>query len=65
VVSTSHDVAAGLNDHTLALSEKKDSKPTITGRIVISANGKNRTVTPSGTDANCKKISISYVYDNQ
>jgi hypothetical protein len=54
-----------INDHTLALTEKKDGKPTITGRIVISADGKNRTVTASGTDANGKKISITYVYDKQ
>ena len=54
-----------VNDHTLALSEKKDGKPTITGRIVISPDGKNRTVNATGTDANGKKISISYVYDRQ
>jgi hypothetical protein len=54
-----------VNDHTLALSEKKDGKPTITGRIVISPDGKNRTVAASGTDANGKKISINYVYDKQ
>ncbi len=54
-----------VNDHTLALSEKKDGKPTITGRIVISPDGKNRTVNATGTDANGKKISISYVYDKQ
>src|SRR5258706_10552089 len=32
------------NDRTLALSAKKDGKPTITGRIVISPDGENRTV---------------------
>ena len=52
-----------VNDHTLALTEKKGSKVTNTGRIVVSADGKNRTVTVSGTDANGKKIDITFVYD--
>jgi hypothetical protein len=54
-----------VNDHTLALTEKKGAKTTNTGRVVISANGKTRTVTVSGTDANGKKTSITFVYDKQ
>ena len=54
-----------VNDHTLALTEKKGGKTTNTGRVVVSADGKNRTVTASRTDADGKKISFTYVYDKQ
>ena len=51
--------------HTLALTEKKGDKTTNTGRVVISADGKTRTVTVSGTDASGKKTSTIFVYDKQ
>jgi hypothetical protein len=54
-----------VNDHTLALTEKKGGKVTITGRVVVSADGKTRTVTVNGTDANGKKMSVTFVYDKQ
>ena len=54
-----------VNDHTLALTEKKGSKVTNSGRIVVSADGKTRTVIVNGTDANGKKTSITFVYDKQ
>jgi hypothetical protein len=54
-----------VNDHTLALTEKKGGKTTNTGRVVVSADGKTRTVTVSGSDANGKKMSITFVYDKQ
>jgi hypothetical protein len=54
-----------VNDHTLALTEKKGGKTTNTGRVVVSADGKTRTVTVSGTDANGKKMSVTFVYDKQ
>jgi hypothetical protein len=54
-----------VNDHTLALTEKKGGKITNTGRVVVSADGKTRTVTVSGTDANGKKTSVTFVYDKQ
>jgi hypothetical protein len=44
---------------------KKDGKVTINGRIVISADGKNRTLTVSGTDAKGNKIKYTAVYDKQ
>src|SRR5258705_13915155 len=34
-----------INNHTLALTAKQGGKVTLTGRIVVSANGKTRTVT--------------------
>ena len=54
-----------INDHTLQLTNKKDGKPTITGSITVSADGKTRTVIISGTDANGKKWNSTSVYDKQ
>lgn len=54
-----------VNDHTLALTEKKGGKATNTGRVAISADGKTRTVTVSGTDPTGKKVNITFVYDKQ
>jgi hypothetical protein len=54
-----------VNDHTLALTDKKEGKVTETGRIVVSADGKTRTVTVHGTDAKGMKISSTAVYDKQ
>src|SRR5271165_471829 len=44
-----------IDDRTTELTNKKDGKVTLTGRIVVSADGKSRTVTVSGTDAKGKK----------
>jgi hypothetical protein len=41
-----------VNNHTLALTGKKDGKVTLTGRIVVSANGKTRTH-QAKTDRHC------------
>src|SRR5262249_28532760 len=38
-----------VDDHTLAVTNKKDGKATITARVVVSADGKSRTVTATGT----------------
>ncbi len=57
--------AKKINDHTVAISLKKDGKVTATGRIVIAADGKSRTVTLSGTDSMGKKTHSSAVYDKQ
>ncbi len=54
-----------INDHTLTFAVKKGDKVTTTGRIVLSADGKTRTVTTSGTDAKGNKVSGSAVYDKQ
>jgi hypothetical protein len=51
--------------HTLALDNKKGGKTTLSGKITIAADGKTRTVVISGTDADGKKISNTYVYDKQ
>ena len=54
-----------VNDHTLAFTNKKGDKVTISGRGVVSADGKSRTVTISGTDSNGKKFTSTAVYDKQ
>ena len=54
-----------VNDHTLQLTNKKGGKATLTGRIAVSADGKTRTVTVSGTDSAGKKIKSTAVYDKQ
>jgi hypothetical protein len=54
-----------VDDRTLELTVKKGGKVTTTGRIVLSADGKSRTVTTSGTDAKGQKVSTTAVYDKQ
>jgi hypothetical protein len=54
-----------VNDRTLTLTLKKSGKVTTTGRIVVAADGKSRTVTTTGTDPQGKKVSGTAVYDKQ
>jgi hypothetical protein len=54
-----------IDDRTLELTVKKGGKVTMTGKIVVSADGKTRTVTVSGTDAAGKKMTNSSIYDKQ
>ena len=54
-----------IDDRTLELTVKKGGNISTTGRIVVSADGKSRTVTTSGTDVTGKKITSTAVYDNQ
>jgi hypothetical protein len=54
-----------VDDRTLELTIKKGGKVTATGKIVVSADGKTRTVTLSGTDPQGKKFTSSAVYDKQ
>ncbi len=54
-----------VNDHTQDLTVKKDGKVTITGKIAVSADGKTRTVSGTGTDPSGKKVQIKSVYDKQ
>jgi hypothetical protein len=54
-----------IDDHTLTFTIKKAGKVTITGRVVVSADGKTRTVTTSGTDPEGKKFKSTTVYDKQ
>ncbi|MFZ3265819.1 MAG: hypothetical protein WA172_17565 [Terriglobales bacterium] len=54
-----------INSHTFGATNKKDGKVTTSGRIVIAADGKTRTLTLHGTDAMGKKTSETAVYDKQ
>lgn len=54
-----------VNANTMELTTKKDGKVTATGKIVVSADGKSRTVTTSGTDSKGKKFKSMGVYDKQ
>ena len=54
-----------IDDHTLELTIKKGGKITGTGRIVVSADGKTRTVTVKGTDSTGKTFHATSVYDKQ
>jgi hypothetical protein len=54
-----------VDDRTLDLTVKKGGKVIDTGRIVVSADGKRRTVTVSGTTPKGKKFKNVVVYDKQ
>jgi hypothetical protein len=54
-----------IDDRTTELTNKKAGKVFITGKIVISADGKSRTVTVSGTDPKGNKVESIAVYDKQ
>ncbi|MGH9881479.1 MAG: hypothetical protein ACRD6N_08605 [Pyrinomonadaceae bacterium] len=54
-----------VGDRTLKLTIKKGGKVMVTGRIVMSADGKSRTVTTSGTDPQGKKFKSIAVFDKQ
>ena len=54
-----------VNDHTLVSTNKKGDKVTISGRAVVSADGKTRTVTLTGTDSKGKKYTSTAVFDKQ
>ena len=50
---------------TLLMTGKQAGKVTVSGRIVVTANGKSRTVTTTGTDAKGKRFSNIAVYDKE
>ena len=54
-----------IDDRTMELTNKKDGKTVLTGKIVVSPDGKTRTVTVNGTDSNGKKVQSTAVYDKQ
>jgi len=54
-----------VDDHALAFTVKKGGKVLTTGSIVLSADGKTRTVTTEGTDSAGKKLTATAVYDKQ
>jgi hypothetical protein len=54
-----------INNRTLALTGKKGGKVTLTGRIVVSPNGKTRTVTTTATNSKGKRVTNRAVYDKE
>jgi hypothetical protein len=54
-----------IDEHHYELTVKKGGTVTMTGKAVISADGKSRTLTISGTDASGKKVTTTWVYDKQ
>ena len=54
-----------INSHTQALAEKKSGKVVVTGRIMVSRDGKTRTVTTTSKNASGKWITNTAVYDKQ
>ena len=54
-----------VDDHTLTFAGKKAGKVTLSGKIVVSADGKTRTVNSAATDAAGNKSEATAVYDKQ
>ena len=52
-----------INNRVMTFTGRKDKKITVTGRIVVSANGKMRTVTTTGINAHGKRVTSRAVYD--
>jgi hypothetical protein len=52
-----------VDDRTLSIVNKKGGKVITTGRVVVSPDGKNRTLNVSGTTAKGKKFKSIAVYD--
>jgi HAMP domain-containing protein len=54
-----------VNAHTLTLTMRKAGKVTQSGTIVVSADGKSRTVNLTSTDAKGTKVTSTAIYDKQ
>jgi hypothetical protein len=54
-----------VDKNTLEIVNKKGGKTTMSGRIVVSGDGKTRTVTTTATNAQGKKVTNVAVYDKQ
>ena len=54
-----------IDTHTLTLASTLAGKATLSGTVVVSADGKTRTVTTTFTDASGKTSASTSVYDKQ
>jgi hypothetical protein len=52
-----------VDDNTLEFTGKKGGTVTLTGSVIVAADGKTRTVSVTGTDPSGKKVSSTAVYD--
>lgn len=57
--------AKRIDEYTLEQVSKKDGKVTTTNRIVVARDGKSRTQTTTGTDAQGRKISNVVFWERQ
>ena len=54
-----------IDDRTLTFTAKKGGKVVTTGRVVVAADGKSRSVNTTTTDSSGKKIHTVAAYDKQ
>jgi len=54
-----------IDDRTVEVSVKKGSKVTVSGRVVVSADGKTRTAHVKGTSPSGEKFETTAVYEKQ
>jgi len=54
-----------VNDHAMDMTVKKSGKVVGTGKVVVAADGKSRTVTTWGKNSKGKKVTNAAVYDKQ
>lgn len=54
-----------INSTTMTLANKKDGKVTLTGEIVLAADGKSRTITTNASGPEGNKVTVVAVYDKQ
>jgi hypothetical protein len=54
-----------VDDNTLHVTNKKDGKVTLTGKIVVAADGKSRILTLHGTDAKGEEVKSMAAYDKE
>ena len=54
-----------INSRTLTITEKQGNKIVLTGTIMVSPDGKSRTVRTSSTGSNGKRMRNTAVYDKQ
>jgi len=54
-----------IDDRTLELTNKKGRKTTTSGKVIVSKNGKTRTLYVTGTDSSDKRVTSISIYDKQ
>jgi hypothetical protein len=54
-----------VDDRTLNMTVKKSGTVVVTGKLVVAADGKSRTVTTTGADPKAASMTYTAVYDKQ
>ncbi len=62
-----HDTRAykEVNDHTLDMTMKSEGKVIMTGRIMVSKDGKSRVVTTGRTNEKGQQVQVKAIYDKE